>query len=384
MTDATSTESQTPELALERVLTVEIANEGRKWTFDIDDKVEAPVLAPLPHLKAALDFLKTTLDDPYTAADESAQRHQKQHRRLATWAIFAGSGAVALAIIQLGLGRLLEIWHITGWSWLPAALEIIAVVAGYIAVRTGRKAKHDDNWFVERHRAERLRMLKFRSLGSRILWCDSLEEWQKWVNGQKAEIEKITSLKQVEDSLSHDEQAEPVEDSASLCIQSPSEIRALAIYYRWKRVEFQANYFERQSQKFSKLSERWQGWGLKLFFGSIIAVFIHVAFDFMVKIPALHGAHDFLHAGAITSLTIAALLPVVNLCIRAWQGAFEHSRSAALFDAKHHALKKSSMDVDKTKDNLNDTMHHIAHIEHFLSNEHREWLRLMLETEWFL
>jgi hypothetical protein len=26
----------------------------------------------------------------------------------------------------------------------------------------------------------------------------------------------------------------------------------------------------------------------------------------------------------------------------------------------------------------------IAHIEHFLANEHREWLRLPLEAEWFL
>jgi hypothetical protein len=30
------------------------------------------------------------------------------------------------------------------------------------------------------------------------------------------------------------------------------------------------------------------------------------------------------------------------------------------------------------------TLYHIAHIEQFLADEHREWLRLLQETEWFL
>ena len=70
--------------------------------------------------------------------------------------------------------------------------------------------------------------------------------------------------------------------------------------------------------------------------------------------------------------------------MRAWIGAFERTRSSHLFEDKHHGLMNTFEGMEHDEGDCAATMHHIAHVEHFLENEHREWLRLLLEAEWFL
>lgn len=70
--------------------------------------------------------------------------------------------------------------------------------------------------------------------------------------------------------------------------------------------------------------------------------------------------------------------------VRAWIGAFERIRSAHSYEAKHHALEKCTKDLKCDEADCAATMHHIAHVEHFIEHEHREWLRLLLDAEWFL
>jgi hypothetical protein len=75
---------------------------------------------------------------------------------------------------------------------------------------------------------------------------------------------------------------------------------------------------------------------------------------------------------------------VLGLGARAWLGAFERVRVARLFEAKSRGLLATARAMKADQADHAAAMHHVAHVEHFLENEHREWLRLLLAAEWFL
>ena len=352
-------------------LRTRLAAEKDGYTFDMDDILERPHAAEFAKLHDALSFLDTTVSKPYHDADSNAIRHQKWHRRLAAVAIVGGGLAVILAIVQLAMPHGGSQSGVTFLEWFAAG-------AGAVAVSFGIIAKRNHQWFIQRHVAERLRMLKFRSLGMRELWCGDTDSWKKAVRTDLAKITSLlaqnqgTSMKRVE-AWSESDTADSAEPAIAQCIESEEGTRAIAEYYRAKRVDFQAFYFAKQSTRFQKRVSYIQHAGLPLFFTSIAMVIIHSV------------AHHY-HAPEVSllALTLAAGIPVVSFALRAWISAFEHTRSASLFQAKSRALTSISGAVARDATSVAGTMHHIAQVEHFLEHEHREWLRLMLDAEWFL
>ena len=354
---------------------------GRAFTLDMEDEPEIPQLAQFGVLNDAIQFLNHEVARAYRAADEAALQHQRHHRQLARWAISTGAAAVMLAIVQPALKSAPD-----SWRGFVVWLELAAVVIGVIAVVFGLKAKFDSQWFIQRHVAERLRMLKFRALGRAELWCGNRAGWEDWVRGQIAAILAITSIEQVKEWAAGGE-AEPDEPQPPPCTLSAPVLRAYSIYYRWKRVEFQSAYFKKQAEEFRKQSKPVAHLGRPLFFLTITAGALHFFADWRAHVAETAHAESTAHAWhaiGVWALAAAALIPVGGLCVRAWTGAFEHARSASLFEAKRRALVTLSGQLDKDCGDLPKTMHHIAHIEHFLEHEHREWLRLLLEAEWFL
>ena len=64
--------------------------------------------------------------------------------------------------------------------------------------------------------------------------------------------------------------------------------------------------------------------------------------------------------------------------------AFELPRSASLFGSKRYALVSAGSQLERDRGDIALTQRHIEEIEHFLENEHREWLRLLRDSEWYL
>ncbi|HAB17301.1 MAG TPA: DUF4231 domain-containing protein [Verrucomicrobiota bacterium] len=357
---------------------------GRAYTFDMDDGPERAHLAKVGPFGQALEFLESGVQGEYAKADADASAHQRVHRWLARCSIVSGALAVMLAIIQQAVAR-----TIPQWAGFAAVLEGIAALAGLVAVCFGLYVKHDKRWFVHRHVAERLRMIKFLALGQADLWAGQVQEWKSWVEARVADVVKIRKLdpsKQFEEvkDWAKSGEAEPVEPVPPVEPSvAPDILRAGATYYQWKRVEYQARYFETQAGKLRKQVGPLHHWGVWFFFGASLAVLVHLFADW--RAAATAGAvHEVWHFVGVWGLAAAALLPVVNLSRRVWIGAFELVHSASLFEAKQRALKALSAQLHRDCENLPATMHHIAHVEHFLEHEHREWLRLLLEAEWFL
>jgi hypothetical protein len=126
---------------------------------------------------------------------------------------------------------------------------------------------------------------------------------------------------------------------------------------------------------------------LRLFVASLVCVLLHFLIDFTAT-PLLHSAPpgwaDGAHILSIWMVALAAVLPVLGLGLRAWTGAFEYVRSSAPFTAKNRALTEIAQEVDDDRADLVRTCQHINSVENFLEEEHREWLRLLCEAEWFL
>lgn len=357
--------------------------EKNGWTFDMDDSDEAPLMGVFAILSKALNYLNSRVIEPYRDADSKAMTHQKWHKRLSAVAIVGGGLAVLLAIAQLAIKSYAttELLAPTEWGalleWI-AVLEWVAAGAGAVAVIIGVFWMRDRKWFVQRCVAERLRMIKFRSLGSHTLWCGDFSAWQNEVD---TEIIKATSVcshppkkgREIIKEWAENEVIARTRIPALGCVDNAGDIRALADYYRAKRVDFQANFHFRKSKKLKKHIGHMHHASLPLFVVSIVMVILHTI---------LHAAHQ--EIAAQVALTLAAAIPVVSFGIRAWVSAFEHAKSVSLCTAKYQALDAVSRRIEADSSDVVFTLQNIEAVEHYLENEHREWLRLMLDAEWFL
>lgn len=364
---------------LEEHLASQMADPQRSADFDMNDGPEAAVLAPFTELQSELEWLKSNLTTRWFEVDREALRCQWRHQRLARIAIATGTAAIILAVIQLSLKLTLP-----SLAFVALLLEAVAVAAAVIAVGVGIGAKFDRRWLGQRHHAERLRMLKFRSLAQ--LWCLQPQSWRAWVTEQLSQLEGADDFGKVE-QWSREGEVEPDLASSVGCEPNANFARALTIYYRFKRVEFQADYFKRRRETYERQTDRWRHLNLPVFLVGVFCVIAHFALEFHASRLAQAGGAEaarLWESLAVWFVALAAIIPILGAGVRAWFAAFELPRSASLFAAKHRALGHLVNHLKDDSGRVLPTLHHMAQVEHFLEHEHREWLRLLLDTEWFL
>lgn len=350
-------------------VTARKSNSVRKWTFDMDDapEIESLPAAEFKVARGALDFLQQTIFPEWKRSDAEAIRRQRWHKFIATTAIAAGISAIVCAILQLVMERLSqETKHLLGH------IEVTAILVAAIAVGAGVILHFHHGWLASRQKAERLRVLKFRSLAWRELWCD----FEAWKNKVRQFTEALGNL----DSAAAKKWAQEEESGAYVpdhlggCEVSTHDLRALAALHQIKRLSFQRYYFQFQSEKATPRS-RIADWkiGMWLFFITVIVVLVH----------RLH-----LHPeGAVFDawlIGLAALLPVIGFGLRAWLAAFETPRSRNLFRAKARALDHFLLRGEAATSDPEQFRSLVADGEDVFINEHREWYRLQLEAEWFV
>jgi len=346
----------------------------RETDFDMNEGPDEEALAPFGELLSSLRWLAENVGHRWQLADAAALRSQKQHRALARVAIVAGTGAIVMAIVQLALGQIG-----LGGKGTAAALEAIAVVSALLAVVIGVFAKVDRNWLGKRHMAERLRMLKYRSLEQ--LPCLSETAWKQWVEHQLTSLTGADVFGAVEEWSRNDEMESTPAGSPNERLDAAG-CRALTVLYRVKRVLYQAQYFDRRRELYQNQTAGWRRLTLPLFLASVVCVLLH----FLLEHPHDANKHplDVRETFAIVFIALAAVIPIVGAGVRAWFGAFELPRSTSLYAAKHHAMVHAEEHLKEDSGDMAKTQHHIAQIEYFLEQEHREWLRLLCDTEWFL
>ena len=348
-----------------------MSNEGNiKLPYDYDmhdNDAEIPSAEPL---KEALVYCKDNILEAYRKYDSSALLNQKYHRLLAVIASVCGTIAVLFAIMQLSG------FFLTSW---PMWVEIGAATIAFLAVMAGLIWSQQAKWLLNRHKAERYRMLKFLSIIHPDLWMNNIGRWKDKFTHKIKEIEQMTP-RLLRDWAEGDRLSEmPLLEK---CVFDETTIRALVDYYLDKRLEIQKTYFKSREMRNEKLDHYTRNLPYLLYFLSVMAVF----WQFIVDIFSSHS-HG-MHSASVMLIILAASFPVLAAGIRTLRSTYEFARSAALFQAKYAALDRMFVTItDEIKQlpiNKETILTNLWQCEQFLKAEHREWLRLMMEADWFI
>jgi hypothetical protein len=180
-----------------------------------------------------------------------------------------------------------------------------------------------------------------------------------------------------------------------------------------KRLGVQRSYFAKRAQRNKKLNRRTVWVPLGFFFASVGAALVHFVFDFKELLPKWFAppAPDtamLVASEAVKQVVqiwpphwwglvfLAAATPVVGAAFRTVRSANEFSRHEIRYRAKYIGL---SLQVKKLNDEAqalepgaakpvppDDAQRIFLELwgtEQIMESEHREWLRLMIEAEWF-
>jgi hypothetical protein len=324
----------------------------------------------------------------FDRADARAIKFQKAHRGLTHAAALSATVAVVTAVIALDYYPIGIDSPILAPRWLPSQhvmsmIEIWSAGIAIAVVLVGYFSHFKEQWLLSRHQAESYRLLRYRFLIHPSVWRQGEEVSREWIETRLQEIDRTTLAGAVREPAPHG----PFEGTQ---IRLPRGIlRGLTEYYLSRRLNPQKEYLANRTQRneFSDWIRVYLPW---FFFLSIVAVFCRV----FVRSVRWEG---FL-------ALLAALLPAAAAGMRTWRGAFEFSRNKGRFEAAHQALRDlerrlvdegfaaveeqeqpaagSAGAVAQDTDAYS-ILRDLSWCEHILESEHREWLRLMFETEWF-
>src|SRR5215831_1672039 len=125
-----------------------------------DDMIDTPEeFAKWPFLHDVLRDCRDTLVSLYIHADEQAMHAQRVHRRWVVGAAGLATLAVFFAIVQLTI-------HKSPGTF--AILEGCAIAGALVAFHSGDRSRQQ--WLLQRHKAERCRLLKFGSVIQPETW----------------------------------------------------------------------------------------------------------------------------------------------------------------------------------------------------------------------
>ena len=354
---------------------------ARTGDFDMNDEPDAEVIEPFAMLATAIAYLQRHVTEPWRTADQLAIESQARHHVFSSVAIAAGVWAVVSAVLQLAL----KVGEAADWQVnLASGMEVIAAIAACIAVIVGLWAKFDHHWLEQRHKAERLRMLKFQSLRRTELWNGDCKMWEDWVRQQVEMLLKIDTLEQIEAWVSYDDLHS--DSGPPLANQGPADsIHALGIYYRHKRLLYQADYFDRKGRAArDHWAVRRHRLQLYLFMGSVVCVIAHFGCDLLIAHTRSQAAGLILERLGLILLVTAALLPVLSIGLRTYLSVFELARKARSFKGKHKEMIDACDRILAHPESLDGMLKEMKHDEQELEHEHRDWLRLLMHVEWFL
>jgi hypothetical protein len=234
-------------------------------------------------------------------------------------------------------------------------------------------------WLLDRVKAEQYRTLKFLSLIDPDLWMDNIDQWENKL-AKKVEEVKQMNPGQLRQWARNDYLSQlPKLDK---CAFSDEAILSLLNYYEDKRLRVQRAYFRKKERQNERINQYTRNVPYLLYFLSVVAVLGHFIVDIF------SGTRLSMHVTSITLIIFAAALPVLAAGFRTLRSAYEFARSASIFQAKYTALERFSSaiaeDAMRVPLNKEVILNNLWQCEHFLEAENREWLRLMMEAEWFI
>jgi hypothetical protein len=316
-------------------------------------------------------------------AEAKAFDLQRKYRWDAKVVEWFGTGAILLAIVILVLDgwdqniaapRLLTQHSLTEHlAWL----ELIAAFIAMLVVFVGSGRLHKEGWLIERNRAERCRMLKFRTLIDPKVWLgQGILPIDEFVRRKLQPIE-TAGLGELWEWIDGD--PAPQWSSSTGVTLSREVLQQLLEYYQKTRLNFQRKYLDQTALRFER-NERIRPSVLSfLFYAGIVCVFIHVLIDL------IGGDQNAAAHASLLFLALAVGLPTIAAGLRTSFLARERARNASRYRAKSKALGEIDERLTElaAEHDAEAVFRELNFCEYVLDLDQREWLRLMIEAEWY-
>ncbi len=308
----------------------------------------------------------------YGKADAAALLSRSRHGQYTWIATTFGAVAVLAAIGELSLKNWPE--H-SSLEVVLATIEGVSLFVLMLLVLTEQKYK----WLAPRHRAERCRLLKFKLLITPSRWHDG-----QWLRDELDRIGKFQDKESLEPEAKGPAPEEPSAVARQPLLGRP--LRQLVEYYLIKRLYPQMEYFKARIES-DESENRWlHRLAPDLFFLSVIGAVAHLLFR------ALSHWQPPSRSWSIYAALAAACLPAMAAAVRTLRSAFEYSRNKSRFEMAYSALSSVEVALTDSRNRLASdsvavdsaaVLQEMWWCEHILLIEHYEWLRLMVETEWY-
>jgi hypothetical protein len=253
--------------------------------------------------------------------------------------------------------------------------EAVAVVTALIAVVVGLFAAFSKQWLWQREKAERYRFLKFWFLLDVRLWSGlTSQARQDWL---RARVEQLRTLNKQDLKDWAEEKDEASEDAPARVSANIDKkvLQDLIDYYEEKRLCYQRQYFEKQAGHRHSWARFTYIAPTLFYFLSVVAALVH--FSYGAYFAELE--HDKF---SVLMIALAACLPVVGAAVRTLSSAHEFGRNTLRFRAAANNLAHLSINLYDKK-SLSARLKMLHEVEKELRSERREWLRLMVDAEWF-
>ncbi|HJU65930.1 MAG TPA: hypothetical protein VJ596_09645 [Gemmatimonadaceae bacterium] len=335
----------------------------------------AAAAARAPKLALALQEFQRALVPRFHEADRSALDNQRRVRRIIYFTAAAGTTAVLLASVQLAL----KLLALEAAAQAMAILQLVVILASTAAVAVGKRTGRKDGWLLERHKAERLRLLKYGYLVDLEWWCGGAADAADWRARLDHDIARIAALAKVDlPRLAVEESLlDPPRRDACHRV-SPPELQALVDYYEAKRLGAQRRYFAKRA------SEGPPSWydnprllGV-VFFGSVGLVVLNFVFEMLWQ----QRQTFVLQLLSTVCAILASVLPAVWAGLRFSRSASELPRNVSRSRARLAVLDELSARLRAQRDDAEGVFWMLRQAEYTLAADQREWLRVMREAKW--
>jgi hypothetical protein len=308
--------------------------------------------------------------------DKRAGSLLKFHRVSSLLAVSTGAGALVLGIALLGVRA------VTGKDFAPTTafaveLGLIAVVG--LVVLIAATNDYRGHWLLARYNAEQLRLARWRLFSSPEHWDESESQLSEPI------------LKEVEDVLVEDEkllrslaQRERAVELLPVTEVASRQASNAAHYYCSNRLDAQIAYFHRKASEGGKDLIDWPFLAPFFFVLSLVLVVVHLVLSGF----GLFGGFDeharrVLETWSLVLVTAAAIVPAIWAGVRTWRAANEVERTALRAEAKRHLLADYRKRLTRHGISPEETFATFALCEGIFAQEQGEWLRLMVEAEWY-
>ncbi len=311
-----------------------------------------------------------SIDAAFARVDARANALQRRHQRVVLVGVTAGFVALACSFASICFTPVVPSLPLLLGEFASSLVMVGAIVHGLVS-------RYHHHWILQRHRAERLRLLRFSWIVDPQNWDAAPDAGPAMARELRAQVDAVVGAGEPEMKRWYGNAG--VADVA-MPAHAPSQafVDAVKRYYVQERLSGQLSYFLDMADRRERLDSVTRILPAVAFGTAVLLSFIHLIIEY---VDYRNGGEAIAVPGGWL-LYVILILPAFGAAARLLRSAFEFARNRQRFIITAAELERARGRLDIATKPA-DVARAMLRAEDALAQEHREWLRLMLEAEWY-